>query len=84
MVRLVHGTPAMRDSIMQTLLEQNISTRRSIMAIHREAPYRSPRWETALPVTNHVTETGFILPLFHEMTEQDQRYVIEALKAIRP
>jgi perosamine synthetase len=84
MVRLVNGTPAMRDSIMQTLLEQNISTRRSIMAIHREAPYRSPRWETALPVTNHVTETGFILPLFHEMTEQDQRYVIDALKAIRP
>jgi dTDP-4-amino-4,6-dideoxygalactose transaminase len=84
MVRLVNGTPAMRDSIMQTLLEQNISTRRSIMAIHREAPYRSPRWETTLPVTNHVTETGFILPLFHEMTEQDQSHVVEALKAIRP
>ena len=54
------------------------------MAIHREAPYRSSLWEAALPVTNHVTETGFILPLFHEMTERDQRYVIDALKAIRP
>jgi dTDP-4-amino-4,6-dideoxygalactose transaminase len=84
MVRLVNGTPAMRDSIMQTLLEQNISTRRAIMAIHREAPYRSPRWETTLPVTNHVTETGFILPLFHEMTEEDQIHVINALQAIRP
>jgi perosamine synthetase len=83
MVRLVNGTPAMRDSIMQTLLEQNISTRRSIMAIHREAPYRSPRWETALPVTNHVTETGFILPLYHEMTREDQDRVVEALHNIQ-
>jgi perosamine synthetase len=83
MVRLTDGTQAMRDSIMQTLLEQNISTRRSIMAIHREAPYRTARWEASLPVTNRITETGFILPLYHEMTELDQAYVIEALRAIR-
>jgi dTDP-4-amino-4,6-dideoxygalactose transaminase len=82
MVRLVDGTPSMRDSIMQTLLERNISTRRSIMAIHREAPYRSSRWEGSLPVTNRVTETGFILPLYHQMTQLDQDYVIEALRAI--
>jgi perosamine synthetase len=82
MIRLVDGTPSMRDSIMQTLLERNISTRRSIMAIHREAPYRSSRWEASLPVTNLVADTGFILPLYHQMTELDQDYVIEALRAI--
>jgi perosamine synthetase len=79
MVRLTDAAPATRDSIMQTLHERNISTRRSIMAIHREAPYRSSRWEASLPVTNRVTETGFILPLFHEMTEEDQNRVIDAL-----
>jgi dTDP-4-amino-4,6-dideoxygalactose transaminase len=83
MVRLVDGTHGVRDSIMQTLLEQNISTRRSIMAIHREAPYRSSHWEASLPVTNRVTETGFILPLFHEMTEQAQDRVIDALQSIQ-
>jgi perosamine synthetase len=82
MIRLVDGTPSMRDSIMQTLLERNISTRRSIRAIHREAPYRSSRWEASLPVTNLVADTGFILPLYHQMTELDQDYVIEALRAI--
>jgi dTDP-4-amino-4,6-dideoxygalactose transaminase len=82
MVRLTHGVPGTRDSIMQTLLEQNISTRRSIMAIHREAPYRSAHWETALPVTNRIAETGFILPLFHEMTEEDQDRIINALHSI--
>jgi perosamine synthetase len=83
MVRLVDGTPGMRDSIMQRLLEQNISTRRSIMAIHREAPYRSSRWEASLPLTNRVTETGFILPLFHDMTDEDQDRVVDALLSIQ-
>jgi perosamine synthetase len=82
MVRLTDGTHSTRDGIMQKLLEQNISTRRSIMAIHREAPYRSTRWEATLPVTNHVTETGFILPLFHDMTEEDQDRIIDALHSI--
>jgi perosamine synthetase len=82
MVRLVDDAPVTRDSIMQILLERNISTRRSIMAIHREAPYRSSRWDASLPVTNHVTETGFILPLFHEMTEEDQDRVFDALRSI--
>jgi perosamine synthetase len=68
---------------MQTLLERNISTRRSIMAIHREAPYRSSRWDARLPVTNRVTETGFILPLFHDMTEEDQDRVVDALGSIQ-
>jgi perosamine synthetase len=82
MVRLTDAAPATRDSIMQTLLERNISTRRSIMAIHRETPYRSSRWEASLPVTNRVTETGFILPLFHEMTEEDQDRIVDALASI--
>jgi dTDP-4-amino-4,6-dideoxygalactose transaminase len=83
MVRLTDAAPATRDSIMQALLERNIATRRSIMAIHREAPYRSSRWEASLPVTNRVMETGFILPLFHEMTEEDQNRVVDALDSIQ-
>jgi dTDP-4-amino-4,6-dideoxygalactose transaminase len=83
MVRLTDGTSATRDSIMQILLERKISTRRSIMAIHREAPYRSSRWDASLPITNQVTETGFILPLFHEMTEEDQDRVVDALHSIQ-
>lgn len=82
MVRLVDGVGARRDAIMQELLEKNISTRRAIMAIHREKPYRSERWDSNLPQTNVVTDTGLILPLFHQMTERDQDYIIEALHAI--
>ena len=83
MVRLVDDIASRRDVIMQELLEKNISTRRAIMATHRELPYRSPRWDASLPQTNLVADTGLILPLFHQMTEADHDYVIEALYAIR-
>jgi dTDP-4-amino-4,6-dideoxygalactose transaminase len=82
MVRLNEASATNRDAIMQVLLEKNISTRRAIMATHREAPYRSERWDAVLPQTNMVTDTALILPLFHQMSEADQDYVIEALYAI--
>jgi perosamine synthetase len=82
MVRLVAGFESKRDAIMQVMLDKKISTRRAIMAIHRELPYRAKRWDESLPRTNLATDTGLILPLFHQMTESDQDYVIEALQAI--
>jgi perosamine synthetase len=82
MVRLIGDFAARRDAIMQELLEKKISTRRAIMAIHRERPYHIERWIHDLPQTNLVTDTGLILPLFHQMTESEQDYIIEALHAV--
>ncbi|MCU1224399.1 MAG: putative PLP-dependent enzyme involved in cell wall biosis [Edaphobacter sp.] len=83
MVRLLDGFALKRDALMQKLLEKKISTRRAIMAIHRELPYRSPHWNDSLPQTNLVSDTGLILPLFHQMTDADQDYVIESLYALQ-
>jgi perosamine synthetase len=83
MVRLVGEFVARRDAIMQELLEKNISTRRAIMAIHREKPYYSERWDDILPETNALTDSGLILPLFQRMTEADQDYIVEALYKIK-
>jgi perosamine synthetase len=82
MVRLVNDFADRRDAIMQGLLEKKISTRRAIMAIHREVPYRSERWEGCLPQTNLAADTGLILPLFHQMTDSEQDYIIESLQAV--
>lgn len=82
MVRLLGDFGIKRDAIMQNLLEKKISTRRAIMAIHRERPYRSDRWDHSLPQTDLATDTGLILPLFHQMTESEQDYIIEALQSI--
>jgi perosamine synthetase len=83
MVRLVDEIADERDAIMQRFLELNISTRRAVMAIHRELPYRSARGDELLPRTCLVSATGIILPLYHQMTEETQDSVIEALWDVR-
>jgi perosamine synthetase len=81
MVRLTSDAPVSRDELMQELLDQGVATRRGIMAIHRETPYRGD-WDSLLPSTNAVTDSTMILPLYHEMTEEEQDYVIECIEQI--
>jgi dTDP-4-amino-4,6-dideoxygalactose transaminase len=81
MVRLTSDAPLSRDQLMQELLDRGVSTRRGIMAIHREAPYRG-HWDKLLPNTNAVADTTIVLPLFHEMSEDDQDYVIECIEQV--
>jgi dTDP-4-amino-4,6-dideoxygalactose transaminase len=83
MVRMLKGSSARRDAIMQKLLEQGISTRRAIMAIHREAPYQALARDEDLPNTAEATDSGLILPLYHQMTEAEQDHVIDALHTVR-
>ena len=83
MVRLNGNFPIGRDELMQELLNRGISTRRGIMAIHREAPYRDARWDDRLPQTEYITDNTIILPLFHTMTEEEQSYVIDCIAQVR-
>jgi perosamine synthetase len=82
MVRLLDHAPIGRDELMQELLDRGVSSRRGIMAIHRELPYRSQKWHGGLPVTNLVTDSAIILPLFCEMTEEEQDCILECLDEI--
>ena len=82
MVRLREDAPITRDELMQKLLDRGVSSRRGIMAIHREAPYQNDSWERRLPVTNLVTDATLVLPLFHEMTEEEQDYVMKCLEHV--
>jgi dTDP-4-amino-4,6-dideoxygalactose transaminase len=80
MVRILGPAASNRDAIMQALLEKGISTRRAIMAIHRERPYQNTK--AILPVTDCVTDTGMILPLFYQITESQQDQVIDAIQGL--
>src|SRR4029077_3924202 len=82
MVRLTKDAPVSRDALMQRLLDHGIATRRGIMATHREAPYRAARWDRELPATNAATDECIILPLFHQMSEEEQAFVLDAIRAI--
>jgi perosamine synthetase len=79
MVRVKPGAPLGRDALMQLLLDRGVSTRRGVMAIHRERPYLNPHWDQLLPETNRAADNTIILPLFHQMSEEDQDYVIACI-----
>jgi perosamine synthetase len=79
MARLQPDAPISRDSLMQELLDRGVSSRRGVMAAHREAPYYDPKWDRLLPHTNLAADGSIILPLFHQMTEHQQDYVIESI-----
>jgi dTDP-4-amino-4,6-dideoxygalactose transaminase len=80
MARLTEDAPISRDALMQELLDHGIASRRGIMAIHRELPYRDQAVEARLPETNLVTDTSIILPLFYEMRDEEQEYVTTCLE----
>lgn len=79
MVRLAGDAPVGRDELMQRMLDRGIATRRGIMASHRESAYRAGNWDSQLPNTNLIADYGMILPLYHQMTEEDQDYVIQSI-----
>ena len=66
-----------RNMLMQRLLEQGISSRRGIMAIHREPCYIG--YKAKLPETERITDKTIILPLYPSMTDDEVRHVIECV-----
>jgi perosamine synthetase len=83
MARLTNDAPISRDALMQELLDRGIASRRGIMAIHRELPYQNQETEARLTETNAVTDTSIILPLFYEMKDEEQEYVMNCFEQIQ-
>ncbi|AXB49008.1 glutamine--scyllo-inositol aminotransferase [Amycolatopsis albispora] len=69
-----------RNALLGTLAEAGISARRGIMASHLEPAYAGHA-HVPLPVTERLTRHSLILPLHHELTAEDQRYVVGTLAA---
>jgi len=71
--------PLSRNELLAKLLADGISGRRGIMAAHLEPAYaEQPRG--SLPVTERLTHNSLILPLYHELTEEDQGRVIASFR----
>jgi dTDP-4-amino-4,6-dideoxygalactose transaminase len=75
-VRLAPGAPIARNELMRRLLSDGIPTRRGVMAIHEEASYAGAA-AGALPHTEAATRDSLMLPLFPDLPEEQQDYVIE-------
>lgn len=67
-----------REGLLSALAEAGISARRGIMATHRQPAYASSG--VSLPVTERLTDTTLILPLFHQISDSEQARVIDVLR----
>ncbi len=66
-----------RNDLMQKLLDQGIASRPGIMNAHEEVMYKSKEWK--LPNSEQARRDTLILPLYHQMTEKEQNYIVQQL-----
>ncbi len=74
------NTERPRADIMADMAAVGIATRRGVMAIHQEPLYRAMYPDLSLPVTEEATRRTLLLPLFADMTFDEQDEVIANLK----
>jgi len=79
-VLLPASFPVSRDRLLRLLADAGIGARRGIMAAHAEPAYAGHPCGP-LPVTERLTCSSLILPLYHEMTETDQDRVVSVIRA---
>jgi dTDP-4-amino-4,6-dideoxygalactose transaminase len=65
-------------SVMQSMLNDGISTRRGIMCTHREPAYADLPLRMPLPHSEQAQQHCLLLPLFPSMTESQQRAVVDS------
>ncbi|MBD0321826.1 MAG: DegT/DnrJ/EryC1/StrS family aminotransferase, partial [Aldersonia sp.] len=71
-----------REAVLERLAAADISARRGIMASHRQPAYVERDFgAVSLAATERLTDNTVILPLYHQMTEDEQRRVIDVLRA---
>ena len=77
-VEVGESYPLTRDELLEHLAAQEISARRGIMAAHRQPAYAGHA-HGPLEVTERLTDHTLILPLFHQMTDDEQARVVDAV-----
>ena len=74
--------PLDRETLLRHLAEAGVSARRGIMSAHLQPAYGgSPSQRVPLPVSERLTGTTLILPIYHQLEAADQATVIDALLA---
>lgn len=79
-VRLTASATVERDDVLVALAAAGIGARRGIMAAHLEPAYRDSRPRVPLPATEDHTRRALILPILHELTDDEQDEVVAVLQ----
>ena len=83
-------------TVMQRMLDAGISTRRGVMNVHREPSYPPGTWYCGVSIAacecggpggcaclrhgEEAQDTAIVLPLYHQLTEEDQDRVMTTLE----
>jgi len=71
-----------RDQVMQRMLDDGVATRRGVINAHGEPAYPPGSWRAGpggLANSEQASAASLVLPLYHQMTADDQDRVIESL-----
>jgi dTDP-4-amino-4,6-dideoxygalactose transaminase len=71
-----------RNAVMQHMLDDGIATRRGVMCAHREGAYPAGTWRggSTLAAGEDLEDRGLALPLYHDMTADEQDRVVASLR----
>jgi dTDP-4-amino-4,6-dideoxygalactose transaminase len=74
--------PLEQRRVMQRMLDDGVATRRGVMNAHREPAYPPGSWRSAGPLTcgERAQDAVIVLPLYHQMTGDEQQRVAESLR----
>jgi perosamine synthetase len=79
-VTLATSAPVSRADLMQRLLDEGIATRRGIMCSHVEPPYvGTDSCRHPLPASEDASARSLLIPLYPQLTSEEQDTVIAAL-----
>jgi perosamine synthetase len=71
--------PIARNDLLTSMAAAGISARRGIMASHLEPAYAHSQ-TTDLSVTERLTTRSIILPLYHQMTDEEHASVVDVVR----
>ena len=72
--------PLTRDGLMRHLDSRGIASRRGVMAAHRELAFKDVT-TAPLPVTEYLTDSTILVPMYHAMTLGEVDRVCDAIRA---
>lgn len=79
-VNLHQADKKIRNAFMQDLLDAGIPTRRGIMSIHEESPFKIAKNPSGCPISQLISDTCVALPMHGLLEESQQKYIIDTVK----
>lgn len=78
-LELLPDAPVSRDTLLQVLLDNGVSSRRGIMAIHAEACYQASG-ASSLPVTERLSRNSLLLPIHPSLSDAGISRIVDVMQ----